>query len=548
MREEGRTKKQLIEELIELRKRISELEKAQSDRGRLKRALQRNERQYRISIEAAPMGIVVTDPKDRILIFNPQLKTITGYSKEEIPDVQTWLEKIYPDKRYRKLVIEERKTISLEERPRTKEAVITRKNGEKRTCQFVSVLLPSKIRIVFINDITEHKKLEDQLYQAQKMEAVGRLAGGIAHDFNNLLGVIRGFSDLILENIKQHPLRSYSEEIKKASERGVSLVKQLLAFSRKQIVQPERLNLNMVIENMMEMLPRLIGEDIQIVKVLEKNLWKITADRGQIEQVIINLAVNARDAMPNGGKLVIQTKNFVFDTTNGKQHPEVELGKYVRLSISDTGKGMNEKTLSHIFEPFFTTKEQGKGTGLGLSMVYGIVKQNQGYIYPFSRVEKGSTFNIYLPYVEEVDRVSPKEEEEQDILKSLEGTETVLLVEDDESMRKFTKMVLQKYGYAIVEASDGEEALAISKEKLGEISLLITDVVMPKMSGRDLAKRLTQEDPDLRVIFLSGYAEDVIVHHGILYKGINFIQKPFDASTLLKKIREVLDKPHSQAK
>ena len=390
-------------------------------------------------------------------------------------------------------------------------------------------------------DITEYKKLEAQLLQVQKMEAIGSLAGGIAHDFNNILSTIIGNAHIaLMDVIKDESLRRGIEEIKKAGERAASLTRQLLAFSRKQVIKPEVLDLNEVMNETEKMLKRLIGEDIEFQTVLEPELWKVHMDPGQIDQIIINMVVNSRDAMPQGGKLVVETANVNIDEKYFREHGIKETpGSYVMLAISDTGSGMNKETREHIFEPFFTTKEIGKGTGLGLSTVYGIAKQNNGFIWVYSEPGQGTTFKIYLPGVK---RDVKAEEKERTCVEDPGGSETVLIVEDDDSLRKLAQKALQRHGYRTLAAENGEEALRVSKEYDGLIDLVVTDVVMPKMSGREVAEMLQSLRPEIKVIYMSGYTDNAIVHHGVLAPGLNFLEKPFSPEGLARKVREVLDR------
>jgi two-component system cell cycle sensor histidine kinase/response regulator CckA len=389
-------------------------------------------------------------------------------------------------------------------------------------------------------DITERKKAEDQLRQAQKMEAVGQLAGGVAHDFNNLLGVIIGYADLLQKDIgPQHPGMRRLEQIHKASGRAIALTRQLLAFSRKQVLQPRVLDLNAVVGEVEKMLARLIGEDIQISTVLAPQLGRVKADPGQVEQVIVNLAVNARDAMPGGGKLIIETGNVELDDNYLRHHAGARPGPHVVLAVSDTGHGMDAETLARIFEPFFTTKEQGKGTGLGLSTVYGIVKQSGGYVMVYSEPGRGTTFRVYLPRVEEAaedvtDAPAPSEPPPA-------MGETILLAEDAEALRSMIREILEEGGYTVVEGGNAEEALAAARAHQGPIHLMLSDVVMPRMGGRDLATEVEAIRPGLRVLYMSGYTDEAIVHHGVLDAGTHFLPKPFTADGLLRKIRSVLD-------
>ncbi|HFE62810.1 MAG TPA: response regulator, partial [Caldithrix sp.] len=389
-------------------------------------------------------------------------------------------------------------------------------------------------------DITREKKLEDQLRQAQKMEAIGRLAGGVAHDFNNLLTVINGYSELLLRKLEPAaPFHKEITQISKAGERASHLTDQLLAFSRRQVIQPKVLNLNLVVADSVKMLRRLIGEDIDLATVLDPDLGNVKVDPGQMEQIILNLAVNARDAMPQGGKLTIETSNFEIDDRYLKEHVEIQKGWYVMLAVSDTGIGMSKEIQNHIFEPFFTTKEHGKGTGLGLSTVYGIVKQNNGYVWVYSEPGEGTTFKIYLPVIKEAVSVS----NEPDIsLDALRGEETVLLVEDERNVRRLAKRILSENGYSVLEAEDGFQALQVSRKHKGKIHLLLTDVVMPSMSGKELAEKMEILYRGIKVVCFSGYTDNAIMYHRVLEPGTAFIQKPFTPLHLLKKIREVLDR------
>jgi PAS domain S-box-containing protein len=388
-------------------------------------------------------------------------------------------------------------------------------------------------------EIAERNRALDQLRQAQKVEAVGRLAGGIAHDFNNMLTAINGFADLLIQQMKENdPMRREAEEIRKAGERAASLTRQLLAFSRRQILQPKVLDLNEVISQFERMLHRLIGEDIKLRTSYGRNLWRVKADPGQIEQAIMNLAVNSRDAMPAGGTLSIDTANVQLSEAIPVGSGAIPPGPYVLLSVSDTGCGLDDTAKSHLFEPFFTTKEQGKGTGLGLAMVYGFVKQSGGYILADSEVGKGTTFRIYLPRTgEEVRRATEEGLSEAPSA----GRETVLVVEDQEEVRSLVVEILTMQGYNVLKASGGEEALRICRTARKPIDLLLTDMVMPGMGGRELAERMMRTSPGLKVILMSGYTEDGVVQWGTVIQGMEFLQKPFSVDTLARKVRKVLD-------
>lgn len=393
--------------------------------------------------------------------------------------------------------------------------------------------------VAVLADITDRKHLEEQFRQAQKMEAVGRLAGGVAHDFNNLLTAIIGYSQLVLGRLhEEDPMHKELEEIERAGQRAATLTRQLLAFSRKQVLQPQVLDLNSVVADLGKMLHRLIGEDVDLDIRLAPDLGYVKADRGQIDQIIMNLAVNSRDAMPEGGKLTIETTNVDLDESYAHEHVDARTGRHVKLAISDNGAGMDKQTLLRIFEPFFTTKDQSKGTGLGLSTVYGIVKQSGGHIGVYSEPGMGTTFKVYLPRIEgELDFNEPRVAGTD----SPKGTETILLVEDETSVRKLARTILQDNGYTVVEAESGDQARAISGQHEGRIQLMLTDVIMPGTSGRELAQSVAASRPEMRVLYMSGYTDDAIVHHGILDAKTPFIQKPFTPDSLLRKIRNVLD-------
>ncbi len=397
-------------------------------------------------------------------------------------------------------------------------------------------------------DITERKhaegekeKLQEQLRQSQKMETVGRLAGGVAHDFNNLLTVINGYSELLLQKIgKESPMHGELEEIRHAGERAASLTQQLLAFSRKQIIEPKVMDLNSLTADLAKMLIRLIGENIDLRMIHGKNLGLVKVDPGQFEQILVNLAVNGRDAMPDGGTLLVETANVELNEEYCAQRPyQIRPGRYVRLAVSDTGHGMTEETCKKIFEPFFTTKEAGKGTGLGLSMVYGAVKQSGGSIEAYSEVGKGTTFKIYLPMVES-DAAKPYKDERSTVIPG--GTETVLVVEDEEIVRTMCSRILGDLGYKVMQARNGTEAIATAQKYGDRIDLLLTDVVMPGMNGAELATQLVPHYPEVKVLFTSGYTDDAITRHGVLDVGVSFIGKPYTPLALARKVREVLDK------
>lgn len=426
------------------------------------------------------------------------------------------------------------------------EAVNQTLTGEKRNIMLRWSPAPGHEKtlsrvLVSMIDITGRKRIEEQFLQAQKMEAVGRFAAGVSHDLNNLLTAIIAYSDLLTDGLAEcDDLRTYVQEIRVAVDRASALTKQLVTFSRRQVLQPRPLDLNTAVKSMEDMFRRLISEEIELVTLLDPNIGLVRADKGQVDQILLNLVVNARDAMKQGGKLTIETASVNLDATYAGRHMDVTAGPYVMLAVSDTGCGMDDDTRSHMFEPFFTTKERDKGTGLGLSTVFGIVKQSNGHIWVYSEPGQGTTLKIYLPQIQEE---SESLVEDQVPVKGLGGTETVFLVEDDEGVRRAVREILRKSGYRILEARDPGEALLVAEQHTGLIHLMLTDVVMPRMSGPELAERLNPWHPEMKILYVSGYADDAIVHHGVMDSGVAFLQKPFALEELLKKVRQVLDSP-----
>ena len=423
-----------------------------------------------------------------------------------------------------------------------KKEMEVREGARSYSVTFVPFVAEGYVNI-YGRDMTEEKILTERLNQAQKIEAVGQLTGGVAHDFNNIIQVISGYCEVLKLRLPGEN-QKYVAEITKAAQRAAALTAQLLAFSRKQILRPRIVNTKDLVHSMQKMLERIIGEDIELRVLIDPATGNFLADPGQMEQVLLNLAVNARDAMPSGGELTIETLNRTFDEAYVHDHPGAKAGEFVRIAVSDTGVGMDQETVSHIYEPFFTTKETGKGTGLGLSTVFGIVKQSEGYIDCYSEAGKGTTFTVYLPLVsEEADRPRIA----ASCAPAPRGTETILLVDDDQAVRSVAKIALQDAGYLVIEASGGEEALSDVSARNIAVELLVTDVVMPRMSGKELARTLERTCPRARVLYVSGYTADVISHHGILEAGVDYLQKPFSSFEFLTKVREILDRTLQQA-
>jgi two-component system, cell cycle sensor histidine kinase and response regulator CckA len=540
----GDNRYQLID--FEGRKVVLQTNRDTTTNRKSEEALKRSESRYRHLFENNPYPMWVYDAETlRFLAVNNAAVYRYGYSKDEFL-AMTILD-IRPD---------EEVSRARERAKSTMAAIDTTENWHhrKKDGSVIKVEITShaldwegrKSRLVLAHDITERlaaqealRASEEQLRQSQKLESIGILAGGMAHDFNNMLTAINGYSDLILRKIdKESPIRKNVEEIKKAGERSAELTGQLLAFSRRQILQPKVLDLNETIKETTSLIRRLIGEDIQIVKNLEPELWRIEADPGQIAQVLMNLAVNSRDAMPGGGSLMIETSNVVLDKEYASRHIDVAPGPFVMLAVSDTGLGMDEQTRRRVFEPFFTTKPVGRGTGLGLSTVYGIVKQSGGNIWVYSEPGQGTTFKIYLPQAKMMAAVPDLESSQREMHI---GSETILLVEDEESVRGLAREILESCGYTVIEASDGAEALEKFAPVCDTVAMLITDVIMPKMGGRELSERLKKSCPDIKILFTSGYTDDAVLRHGITDAGANFLQKPFTYKSLARTVRSMLD-------
>ena len=521
-----------------------------TDRRRAEEELRRTNELFRSAFEEAPGGMCLVSPEGRFLRVNNAFCTMLERPESELPGM-AFMDVTHPEDRSasREWV---GKILAGEEVPKTLEKRYLRKSGHVLWGIVGSFLLRSDdgvplFFITHIQDITDRKraeaekeKLQAQLQQAIKMEAVGRLAGGVAHDFNNLLTVITGYSELLLRKIgKKSSMHGQVEEIRRAGERAASLTQQLLAFSRKQIIEPKVVHLGHLVAEMHKMLTRLIGEDISLQATTGKSLGSVKVDPGQFQQILMNLVVNARDAMPGGGKIVIETANVDLDEGYCARHPYVNPGRFVMLAVSDTGSGMSEEVKAHIFEPFFTTKEKGCGTGLGLATTYGSVHQAGGSIEVYSEVGIGTTFKIYLPRVEEQVIIPVNDDLPTDLPG---GTETVLIVEDEDILRNLCVRILEHLGYKVLQARNGTEAIVEVQGYGDRIDLLLTDVVMPGMNGSELATQLVLHNPEMKVLFTSGYTEDVISHHGVLAEGVSFIGKPYVPSSLARKVREVLGK------
>jgi len=511
--------------------------------------LHESEERFRATFEQAAVGISHVGTDGRFLRVNQRLCEMLGYSREELLG-RTFQQITHPAdleadvENVRRMLAGEIQAYSMEKRYLRKDGtaawialtVSLARDADGRPKYFISVVEDIEPR-----RLAEAKeaRLRNQFEQAQKMESVGQLAGGIAHDFNNLLTAILGFCELILSDEKTSH-RSELEEIKHAGERAAALTRQLLAFSRKQVFQLELLDLNAVVLNMETMLRRVIGEDVRLTSALATEIGRVKADPSQIEQVLMNLAVNARDAMPGGGALRIETSNVDVDEALAAAHTPCAPGRFVVLSVSDTGCGMDSETRRRVFEPFFTTKPKGKGTGLGLATVYGIVKQSGGFVSFSSEPGKGTTFQVHLPCTKEPVAM---ERSGAHVAAPLKGTETILMVEDDDGVRRLACRVLESLGYTVLCAESGPEALDLARDHEGKIDLVLTDVVMPAMSGREVERRLVEAGHAARVLFMSGYTDDAVLKHGVLETGVAFLQKPFTPGALGRKVREVLNTP-----
>jgi PAS domain S-box-containing protein len=535
----------LLEDVkLQLEEQARELERKVEERTAELRAAQER---YRQLVEQAPAVIYLADPADlgRVLYISPQVEALLGHPVAEwLADPGVLTRALHPDDREMVLAEFSRqrqtaRAVSLEFRLLHRDGHVVWVSDESHIIhdeRGESLYVQG-----FLLDVTERRQLEERLSQSQRLDAVGRLAGGIAHDFNNLLGVITGFGELARRELpSEHPVQGRVEQILGASQRAAELTRQLLAFSRKQVMQPRVLDMGAVLADVEKILRRLIGEDIALVVRNAPGLGNVRADPSQIEQVILNLAVNARDAMPQGGTLTLETTNVELDADYARRHAGGRAGRYVMLAVSDSGIGMDDQTQARMFEPFFTTKAEGKGTGLGLATVYGIVKQSGGHIWVYSEPEHGTTFKIYLP---RVDAPADEVPVPQEPAATPQGTETILLVEDQDPLRAMIRELLEELGYTVLEAEAGKGALEIARKHPGPIHLLLTDVVMPRMSGREVAERLAIERPACRALYMSGYSNGAISDRGMLMGGAALLEKPFTSDRLGIAVREALDAP-----
>ncbi|HVU00423.1 MAG TPA: ATP-binding protein [Polyangiaceae bacterium] len=508
---------------------------------RLEERTRRANETFRLLVDGArDHAIFLLDASGRVQTWNAGAERIHGYPESDI--IGRGLECFYPGPDAAKQSAADLEA-ALRKGKLESEGYRTRRDGSKFWANVVITALgDGEHRLGFANvvqDLTDRRKLEAQYRQAQKMEAVGRLAGGVAHDFNNVLSVILSYAELAGESIRaEDPLRGDIEEIRMAGVRAAELTRQLLAFSRQQVLETKILDLGQSVSGMEKMLRRLLGADVELTVLCAPVLWKTRADPGQIEQVIMNLAVNARDAMPTGGKLTIETTNVTLSEEYAAAHHDVVPGDYTMLAVTDTGTGMSAETQARVFEPFFTTKEQGKGTGLGLATVFGIVKQSGGHIWIYSELGHGTTFKVYLPRVSGDVDLRPSERPGAEVSR---GTETILLVEDDAQVRTLARNVLRQQGYVVLEAQNGGEAFLTCEQHGANIDLLLTDVVLPRMSGRQIAERLRRIRPTLKVLFMSGYTDDAVLQHGVLETGAAYLQKPLTPKALARKVRQVID-------
>jgi PAS domain S-box-containing protein len=512
-----------------------------TDRKRAEEESRQSQQKLRIHFEHTPLAVIEWDTQLRITEWSPSAERVFGYTRAEAIGCDGSF--LVPSSMREHVAKMGQEILKQKGGTRSANDNVT-KDGRTISCEWYNTPLVDESGNLLgvaslVQDVTERVALEEKLRQSQRMEAIGRVAGGVAHDFNNLLTVIMGYSQILTDGLPpENSLADATVQIRSAANRAAGITRQLLAFSRKQVLSPRVIDLNNVMLNLDTMLRRLIGEDIEVLTVPGRDLGTVKADPGQVEQIIMNLALNARDAMPNGGKLTLETENTELDNIYARNHEPVQPGRYVMLALSDTGIGMSPDIQSQMFEPFFTTKEVGKGTGLGLSTVYGIVKQSGGYIWVYSELGHGTTFKIYLPRVDQPAEELPAEKRTANVQR---GTETILLVEDDAQLRQLASGILGHCGYRVLAAASSDEGLALCRENQRDIHLLITDVVMPGLNGRELAERVSEICPNAKVLYISGYTSNAIVHYGVLDAGLWFLPKPFSLSSLIAKVREVLD-------
>ena len=516
-----------------------------TDRKNAEEALKESEEKFRVLADSTPTAIMLYQD-DQWVYANKATEDICGYSEKELMSMNFW-DIVHP--KYRKAIQDEgRKRQTGEKTLNRHEFKIMAKDGTEKWVDVAgaSIMLGGKLAgIISVIDITKRKraeeekaKLQEQLLQSQKMESVGRLAGGVAHDFNNMLNVILGHAEMAMRNLKpSEPVYSSLSEIRKAGDRSANLTRQLLAFARKQMISPKVLDLNDTVEKMLKMLQRMIGENVRLEWRPAANLWRIKIDPSQVDQILANLCVNARDAISGVGWVNVATRNVICDEAYCRDHIECVAGEYICLSVSDNGCGMSQEILDKLFEPFFTTKGHGEGTGLGLATIYGIVKQNNGFIDLHSEVGRGTTFEIYLPRY----AGSDQQEEEAVRRRARRGQETILVVEDEPSILSLCKIILEDHGYRVLTAGSPAKAIQLSQEQSEPVDLLITDVVMPEMNGRDLAGKLLSRHPQMKHLFISGYSSSMVTGYGVLSEDVNFVKKPFTVDELASKVRGVLD-------
>ncbi len=518
-----------------------------SERVAAESALRDSEERYRRIVETTCEGVWVIDADSKTSFMNARMTAMLGYDLDAVIGRPLF---DFTDDEGREIAARnvERRRSGVTEQHEFK--LKKRDGADLWVSMQTNPLFDREGRydgaLAMVTDLSEQRRAEatlrrteEQLRQSQKLEAVGSLAGGVAHDFNNLLSVILGYTDLMADSIpSSDPLHAELDEVRKAGRRASELTRQLLAFSRKQVMRAQVLDLNSVLRGVESMLRRTLGEDVELSMLLAQHVSKVLADPGQIEQVILNLAVNARDAMPDGGELVIETADVTLDAAYAEAHLGVTPGSYVMVAVSDTGSGMSPEVREHVFEPFFTTKEKGKGTGLGLATVFGIVKQSGGHIWLYSEPGQGTTFRVYLPRTEQT---STSPAPSAPAPHTVRGQETVLLVEDEDQVRVLAREILRRNGYNVLEAQNGGEALLICEQYTAKVHALVTDVVMPRYSGRQLAERLAPLRPEMRVLFMSGYTRNAILHHGVLDAGVAYLQKPITPDALLRQLRELLD-------